>query len=88
MSPDAAVVGLAVILCVVGAAAAGDVAGAELSGGFGHLYLIVHFLYRPLLSICTVSLNISRHSERPVKAPRSPSEGGPPGRAAPTLLAS
>lgn len=39
MSPEAAVVGLAVVLCIVGAAAAGDVAPAGLlGGGFGHLY--------------------------------------------------
>ncbi|MCY4355173.1 MAG: hypothetical protein OXC09_10395 [Truepera sp.] len=39
MSPEAAVVGLAVVLCIVGAAAAGDVASAGLlGGGFGHLY--------------------------------------------------
>ena len=38
MSPEAAVVGLAVVLSVVGATAAGDVAPAGLSGGgFGHL---------------------------------------------------
>ena len=37
VSPEAAVVSLAVVLCIVGAAATGDVAPAGLSAGFGHL---------------------------------------------------
>ncbi|MDE0527307.1 MAG: hypothetical protein OXH85_01205 [Truepera sp.] len=39
MSPDAAVVGLAVVLGVVRSAATGDVAQARLLVGFGHLYI-------------------------------------------------
>ena len=46
MSPEAAVVGLAVVLCIVEAIAAGDGASAGLlGGGLGHYPLIVHFLY-------------------------------------------
>ena len=44
--PEAAVVGLAVVLCIVEAIAAGDGASAGLlGGGLGHYPLIVHFLY-------------------------------------------
>ncbi|MDE0099389.1 MAG: hypothetical protein OXM87_07245 [Truepera sp.] len=39
MSPDATVVGLAVVLGVVRSAAAGDVAQARLLVGLGHLYI-------------------------------------------------
>ena len=53
VSREAAVVSLAVVLCVVGATATGDVAPAPLSGGgLGHLSPIVQFLYKFVKELC------------------------------------